>query len=216
MTPEIEFSIMASSAEGLRPLLGQFEAETGAHVNVRLLAWDTAWSTFVRGALYGDGPDLSEIGTTWVGDLVGMNALRPFNAGDLAVIGKRESFFAPAWKTATQSGDSRVWAIPWLSGARLVYYRAALLEQAGLDPLQCFASNAALEDGLRRLAGHGVPFRWPIPTWVTHTSPLNIASWVGAAVGDCLSEEGRATRFMEPAALDGLQAYFHLGYYLAG
>jgi multiple sugar transport system substrate-binding protein len=216
MTPEIEFSIMASSAEGLRPLLAQFEAETGAHVNVRLLAWDTAWSTFVRAALYSDGPDLSEIGTTWVGDLVGMNALRPFNAGDVALIGKRESFFAPAWKSATQSGDSRVWAIPWLSGARLVYYRAGLLEQAGLDPLLCFASNAALEDAIRRLAECGVPIPWTVPTGQTHTTLLNAASWVWASGGDFLSDDGRATRFMEPAALDGLQAYFRLGRYLAG
>ncbi len=214
MAPEIEFSIMASTAEGIQPLLAQFEAETEVRVNVRLLAWDTAWSTFVRSALYGDGPDLSEIGTTWVGDLVGMNALRPFTAGDLAFIGKRESFFAPAWKTATQSGDSRVWAIPWLSGARLVYYRQGLFEQAGLDPLQSFASNAALETTLRRLHERGVAFPWTIPTGLTHTTLLNIASWVWAAGGDFLSEDGRVTRFMEPAALEGMEAYFRLANYL--
>jgi multiple sugar transport system substrate-binding protein len=215
MAPEIEFSIMSSTAERIRSLLAGFEAETGARVNLRLLAWDSAWSTFVRTALYGDGPDLSEIGTTWVGDLVGMNALRPFAASDLAAIGKGESFFAPAWKSATQSGDSRVWAIPWFCGARLVYYRAGLFEQAGLDPVASFASNDALETAIRRLAKGGIPYPWTVPTGLTHTTLLNVASWVWAAGGDFLSQDGRSTRFMEPAALDGMAAYFRLGRYLA-
>lgn len=214
MPIELEFSVMADSAEGIAPLLAQFEAENGVHVNVRRLSWDSAWSTLVRSALYSGGPDLSEIGTTWVGDLVGMHALRPFNAGDLAAVGKRESFFGPAWKTAVQPGDAQVWAVPWLAGARMIFYRTALIEQAGLDPRECFSSSAAFEETLRRLSQSGVRVPWTVPTGLTHTTLLNIASWVWAAGGDFLTEDGRATRFVEPEALEGMRGYFRLGRYL--
>lgn len=81
MTSEIEFSIMDSSnLPAIETLLAQFEAETHIHVNVRTLEWDTAWSDLVKVAIYGDGPDVSEIGSTWLGDLVAMNAVAEFGA----------------------------------------------------------------------------------------------------------------------------------------
>ena len=87
MSEEIEISIMASSAEGLQPLLDRFEAQENIRVRVRLLAWDTAWSDLVKFGLYGDGPDVSEVGSTWLGDLVAMNALRPFADYEVAGLG---------------------------------------------------------------------------------------------------------------------------------
>jgi multiple sugar transport system substrate-binding protein len=215
MPEEIEFSIMAPHAGDIQPLLDRFEAEQGVRVRLRLLTWDIAWSTFVRTALYGDGPDVSEIGTTWLGDLVGMNALRPFNAAEVASFGKASAFTPAAWKTVTQSGDPHVWGIPWLTGARLLYYRPALLERAVVDPQSAFGSNQALEAAVRRLQAAGVAVPWTVPTGHTHTTLLNIASWVWAAGGDFLSANGRATRFMELESLEGMRAYFALGRYLA-
>lgn len=215
MTEEVEFSVMAPDAEGLRPLLDQFEAEQGVRVRLRLLTWDSAWSTLVRASIYGDAPDVSEIGTTWLGDLVGMNALRPFNTAEVTSFGKAAAFFPAAWKTATQSGDTHVWAIPWLVGSRLLYYRPALLEQAGVDAQAAFRSNASLEEAIRRLEEQGTPVPWTVPTGYTHTTLLNLASWVWAAGGDFLSADGDSTCFTRQAALDGLSAYYRLGRFLA-
>lgn len=215
MTQELEFSIMAGEASGIRPLLERFEAETRIRVRLRLLSWDTAWSTIVRAALYSDGPDVSEIGTTWIGDLAGMNALRPFNAAEVASLGKASAFEPALWKTATQQGDTHVWAVPWMSGARLVFYRSDLLEKAGVDPVSVFTSSECLEDAVQRLAEAGVKYPWTAPTGVTHTTLLNTASWVWAAGGDFLTPDGRQTAFMEQASIDGLRAYYRLGRYLA-
>jgi multiple sugar transport system substrate-binding protein len=44
---------------------------------------------------------------------------------------------------------------------------------------------------------------------------LHIASWVWAAGGDFLSADQKSVRFMEPAALHGMSAYFALSRYLS-
>jgi multiple sugar transport system substrate-binding protein len=220
MPQELEFSIMApsateESAAGIQPLLDQFEAETRIHVKIRLLAWDSAWSTLVRSALYSDGPDVSEIGTTWLGDLVGMNALRPFNTAEVAALGKASAFVPALRETAAQHDDSHFWAIPWMSGARLLFYRPALLERVGLDPQTAFSTSEKLEDTICQLRDAGVRTPWTIPTGTTHTTLHNISSWVWASGGSFISPDRRYTDFMRPEALKGMAAYFRLGSYLS-
>jgi len=65
MTTEIEFSIQAPDADLIQPLLAEFEAKYHIQVKLRLLTWDAAWSELVKVALYNDGPDISEVGSTW-------------------------------------------------------------------------------------------------------------------------------------------------------
>ena len=87
---EIELSIMDRSLHpipDIKPTLEQFEAETNVHVNITVLEWDTAWSEILKTALYQHGPDISEIGSTWVSSLVGMNSLRSFSNEELTVLG---------------------------------------------------------------------------------------------------------------------------------
>lgn len=206
---------MAGEAGAIQPLLDQFEAEQGVRVRPRLLAWDTAWSDLVKVALYSDGPDVSEIGSTWLGDLVAMNALRPFEAGDLALLGGATAFLPSTWQGTRLIGDPQHWAIPWLTGARLLYYRRSLLARAGLDEAGAFATAEQLEATLAALAASGVRVPWTVPTGPTHTTLLNVASWVWGAGGDFISPDGKRTFFSQPEALAGLRGYFALARYLA-
>lgn len=97
---ELELSIMADSPAGIQPLPDQFEAESGIRVRLRLLAWDTAWCDKVMAALYGDEPDLSEIGSTWLGDLVAMNAVRDCDEAEIAHLERPGVFLPSAWQGA--------------------------------------------------------------------------------------------------------------------
>ncbi|RPJ50717.1 MAG: extracellular solute-binding protein, partial [Methanobacteriota archaeon] len=219
MTTEIEFSIMAPKSEGIQPLLDQFEAETGIRVRLRLLLWDSAFSMFVRSALYNDSPDVSELGTTWVGDLIGMNALRPFNSTEIVALGKPGAFLPQAWRTVsfhtTGYPNERVWSIPWVVGARLLFYRKDLLEEIGIDAREAFSSNSRLADTIRHLSESGVRVPWMVPTGYTHTNLHNISSWVWGAGGDFLSPDGKRITLVETSALKGLCEYFSLVRYLA-
>src|SRR5512136_2284060 len=98
MSTEIEFSVQAPHADIIRPLLNEFEAKYHIPVKVRLLTWDAAWSELVKVALYNDGPDISEVGSTWLGDLMSMSALHAFTSEELAQLGKASRFLAGAWQ----------------------------------------------------------------------------------------------------------------------
>jgi multiple sugar transport system substrate-binding protein len=214
MPPELELSIMADSPAAIRPLLDQFEAEHGVRIRPRLLTWDTAWSDLVKVALYGDGPDVSEIGSTWLGDLVAMNALRPFGETEIAALGRAGSFLPSAWQGGRLAGQTQTWAIPWLAGARLMFWRRPLFASAGLEPRTRFQTAAEVDGVLGRLAASSVPVPWTVPTGLTHTTLLNAASWVWAAGGDFVTPDGKRTLFSQPEARAGLRDYFALGRYL--
>jgi len=215
MAQELELSIMADSPAGIRPLLNQFEAEHGVRVRLRLLTWDTAWSDLVKVALYGDGPDVSEIGSTWLGDLVAMNALRPFGEAEIIALGRAGAFLPSAWQGGRLAGHTQTWAIPWLAGARLMFWRRPLFASAGLEPRAGFRSAAEVESVLGQLAASDVPVPWTVPTGLTHTTLLNAASWVWAAGGDFVTPDGKRTLFSQPEARAGLRDYFALGRYLS-
>jgi multiple sugar transport system substrate-binding protein len=215
MSQEIELSIMADSPAGLQPLLDQFEAEQGIHVRPRLLSWDTAWSDLVKVALYSHGPDVSEIGNTWLGDLVAMNALREFSSSEIGALGKASAFLPLAWQGTRLVGQPETWAIPWVTGMRLLFYRRHLLSQAGIDEDLAFHTAGALNHTVSELQTNGIQVPWTVPTGLTHTTLLNITSWVWGAGGDFISPDGKLTLFSQPAALAGIRAYFALGRFLA-
>lgn len=214
MSQEIELSIMTDSAATLGPLLEQFTAETRIAVRLRLLSWDNAWSELGKMARQGHGADVSELGSTWVGDLAGQGVLRPFAEDEIAALGTAAAYLPAAWRGGRLAGDGPVWAIPWLVGARLLFYRRAVLERAGVDPETAFRTAAALDETLNRLRDAGVEVPWIVPTGQTHTTLLNVASWVWGAGGDFITPDGRQTLFAQPAARTGLRAYFGLGRYL--
>jgi multiple sugar transport system substrate-binding protein len=214
MSAELEFSIQAPNADLIQPLLNEFEAKYHIHVKVRLLAWDTAWSDLVKVALYNDGPDLSEIGSTWLGDLIAMSALHAFTPDEISQLGKAERFLPAAWQGCQLFDQPEVWAVPWLVGARFVFYRRDLLLQAGVPEEAAFATVENFDLTLHRLQEHGVPVPWIVPTTTTHTTLLNAASWVWAAEGDFVSPDGKHILIAQHQAIAGLRNYFALGRFI--
>ena len=215
MPQELEFSVMADSPSGIQPLLDQFETERQVHVRLRRLTWDTAWSDLVKVGLYGDGPDVSEIGSTWLGDLVAMNALRPFEEQKLAALGEPGDFLPSTWNGGRVVNQPQMWAMPWFTGARLLFYRRDLLERAGVDEQTAFNTAGQFDETLSRLQASGIKVPWTVPTGHTHTTLLNVASWVWGAGGDFVTPDGKRTLFSQPAARAGLRAYLALGRFLA-
>src|SRR5512143_2262328 len=135
---EIDFSVFDHGAEPialLRSLLAEFEAKQRIHVRLTVLPFTDAWATVVKMALYEDGPDVSAIGSSWVGDFVRMNALRPYPDGEVRTLGNAESFLAASWQSAVlldarANAAPTLWAVPWLSDTRIICYRRDLFTRA--------------------------------------------------------------------------------------
>ena len=127
---------------------------------------------------------------------------------------ERRAFCQRRGRAASLPDRPEVWAIPWLVGARLVFFRRDLLLRTGLDEDEAFASAESFERTLHLLQEHHVPTPWIAPTVHTHTTLLNAASWVWAAGGDFISPDGKHVLFAQHQAIAGLRNYFALGRYI--
>src|SRR5262245_7882708 len=172
---EIELSVMENkpnTEQEMRRLLDLFEAEYHIRVKLRVLKWAEAWQEFVKYGVYQHGPDVSEIGSTWVGSMVGMKALRPYQMRDIA---ETYMFLPSVWQAGLLHGDKTLWAIPWLADTRILYYRRDLLEKAGVDPQNAFESVAAMERTLSQLPKNTGVTPWMVPIQFVAVNLHNVA-----------------------------------------
>lgn len=217
----IELSLMEHGVNfpGLmQEILGRFERDTQLKVNLRILTWRDAWAELVRVGLYGDGPQVSEIGSTWLSEFVGMGALRPFNRADVSRMGGVAQYLPSAWQNVMVAGgpatSDTVWAVPWMADTRLIYYRQDLFERGRVDPRTAFQTPQTLLEACARLQAAGVANPIVLPTRFTHITLHNIASWVWGSGADFLTPDRKQAAFHTPAVLASIQAYFDLIKYM--
>lgn len=219
----IEFSIIGEPSASLQRLLRAFEAQHNLEVRLRLMDWEKAWPELLTFALYGHGPDISHIGSTWAGSLTAMNSLRPFTPREVAALGGAEAFLPQAWQSGLMPGQPEVWSLPWTSFTFLLCYRRDLLQKAGIDEMTAFVTAEALDSTLTQLQAAGVErdFRaqaaqpscipWVVPVDPSFVDILHHqASWVWGAGGDYVSADGRKVLLLQPNTLSGLRSYLNL------
>jgi multiple sugar transport system substrate-binding protein len=212
---EIELSVMHRAADpaqtpnALEPLLDQFKSMARVQVRLQCLDWATANHDLTKVALYHHGPDVSECSSTWVGELIAMNAIRPFASYELARIGDPLEFVPACWSTTHVAGSDQVWALPWLAEPFVIHYRKDWLRQAGVDEATAFQTHAHIAQTAARLKANGVAIPVEHPFRADRYIALHtLASWVWGYGGDYLSPDRRRVLFDQPEALAALQAYY--------
>jgi multiple sugar transport system substrate-binding protein len=199
----------------LRQSLEEFRrAHRDIAINATEVSWDNIWSDLVRIALYKDGAEISEIGTTWVGSFVGMDTLRPYTLPEISKVGGANAFLPSAWQNGSLIGDDTLWAIPWLSDTRVIFYWRDMFEHAGVDESGAFQSFEQMEETLARLQSHGMSTPWAATTRRTANTVYNISSWVWGAGGDFMSADGKRVLAAEAEARAGMTHYFRLYRYM--
>lgn len=216
---EIELSVMlhnAQTAEILQPLLNNFEALNGIHVRLTMLDWGVARAELNKAALYHRGPDVSEIGSTWVSDMISMNVLNPFSEQELEQIGKPEEFVKAAWKTCQAPGDNNLWAIPWHAETYVIHYRKDLLREAGIDETNAFQTHAQIAQTAAQLHKSGVDVPVEIGLQSDHYGTLHaMASWIWASGGHFMSPDTKRILLDQPEVMEAIGAYFDLLKYIS-
>ncbi|MFZ6029428.1 MAG: extracellular solute-binding protein [Chloroflexota bacterium] len=189
-------------------LLDEFEATSRIKVQRRTMQWATAWSELLVTALYGSGPDVSQIGSTWLGSLCSMNALRPFTPAELHRLHAPAAFLPHLWRTTGIPGDKNVYAIPFTADTRILLYRRDLLAKAGIDEDTAFQTNEHLYETLARLQASGVEVPWAVSTLdeVHH----NIAPWVWQAGGDYHTPDGLKLSLADERTIEGIYQFYRL------
>jgi multiple sugar transport system substrate-binding protein len=140
-TGEITVWAMGTEGEKLGELAADFMAQNPeADVQVTAVPWDAAHQKISSAIASGETPDVSMLGTTWMGEFALTGALEPVPT-DLI---DQSAFFEGAWSTGVVEGTS--YAVPWYVETRLIFYRTDLAEQAG------FTEAPQTWDELREMA----------------------------------------------------------------
>ncbi len=199
-------------AGAIRTELDAFEKlHPNVKVQAEVLDWGAAWPKLTTAATSGEGPDVSQLGTTWVAAISSMGALRPFTQAEIAAMGGGKAFVEASWKTGNPIGSGFTTAIPWFVDVRAVVYRKDLLSAAGVDPKTAFASWESFDAALAKLQAANkdvAAFAYPGKNdWnVLH----NFAPWVWGAGGDMLNPGNTAAVFNSQEGVAGVKFYASL------
>ncbi|MEP6985515.1 MAG: extracellular solute-binding protein [Chloroflexota bacterium] len=198
-----------------RPNLDAYLDEWRAKYNVELRqeTWATLWDSLRDSIFARRGIEVSEIGTTWLTRLVGMNAIRPFEPQEVQYIAGRDAFSPAIWQNSQIEGDKRIWSIPLTLDARVIYYWPDMLETAGLDGKTAFQSPEQLQVTLDALCSQAET-PWGVTTHLDTLNVQYIATWVWKAGGDFVTADGRKTCFTEPKALQAIEQFYKLYAYM--
>jgi multiple sugar transport system substrate-binding protein len=213
MPPRIDLSLAShrpAAIQILQQIIRRYEQSRRCFIQLAVFDWQKIWKEMVNIGIYKRGADLSEVGTTWIGSFVSMNVLRSFTPAEVDQIGGESVFLPTAWQTTSLVGDARVWAIPFMSDVRVIFYWRDMLEKAGVDEAAAFASFEGIEETFSRLKKI-IPAPWAVPTdGSTQDTLHNASSWVWAVGGDFVRADGRKISFALPEVLAALKAYFGL------
>ena len=127
-TGTVEVWAMGTEGEELGDFVADFEeANPDADVKVTAVPWEAAHDKISNAIAAGETPDVSLIGTTWMGEFAQADGLMPTPEG----LVEEADFFPGAWES-TQVGDTS-YGVPWYVETRVLYYRSDLAQKAGWD-----------------------------------------------------------------------------------
>jgi multiple sugar transport system substrate-binding protein len=207
---ELNFTILShfeSPTPAMLSVMEDFEAEYNIHVNLKLISWTIARSELVNYALFKEPPDVSEVGSTWVGGFWAMNALRQFSADENRKMGAPSAFLKVAWDSCV-TYRGRVYGIPWSVDLRNILYRKDHFQKAGIDETTAFRDVPSMQAAWQKLLDRRYRIPWAIPSQGTLTVLHYVASWVWENGGRFFSEDGSELRFNEAKSKEGIYRYY--------
>lgn len=233
-TGTIEVWAMGTEGEVLEEFSAEFEdANPDATVKVTAIPWDSAHDKLAGAIASGETPDVSLIGTTWMGEFAQAGGLMPTpeNLVDEA------DFFPGAWESTEVGGTS--YGVPWYVETRVLYYRTDLAEKAGWDAapetwtdLKQFAKDlegkGGAEYGLSLQPGQTgswqtmLPFAWSNGATLTNTDgteyTIDSPEMTEALeyYTSYFDEELSQTRLLDPGELESGFADGAIGSFVSG
>src|SRR3954467_1467597 len=119
---------MGTEGEKLESFVKDFEkANPDATVKVTAVPWEAAHDKIASAIAGGKTPDVSLIGTTWMGEFAKSGGLDPTPKG----LADQADSFNGAWGATVVNGTN--YGVPWYVETRVLYYRSDLAKKAGWD-----------------------------------------------------------------------------------
>ena len=202
----VRFWALGREGEVVAQLIPEFERlNPGIRVEVQQGPWLSAHEKLLT-AFAGDAtPDVAQLGSSWVPELVALGAIEPLDARMNAsrTIDVRDYFEGPLRGNRI---DGRTWAVPWYADTRLLFYRRDLLREAGFSaPPRDWAEWLR---AMRAIKARGDPGDYAVLLPINEYEPLLA---LGLQSGEpLLREGGRYGNFRSPGFARASDFYFAL------
>jgi len=197
----LDFWAMGSEGERVQVLLPEFERQhPGIKVRVQQQPWSAAHEKLLTAHVGGTLPDVFQLGNTWLPEFVALGALAPLD--DLLSAEAQADIFPGVLAANRMRGH--LYGLPWYVDTRLLFYRADLLQQAGVARTPQTWSEWI--DALRRLRAHtgSAPLILPFSEWQTLIA-LSLQQQA-----ELLRDDGRYGAFKQPAFREAFAFYLRL------
>ena len=191
--------------DDLQKMVEPFTAKTGVKVDVQEVGWDVQFDRIRNAAVSGEGPDITQAGTTQVPFFAALGGFMDLS-DRVEDIGGSAAYAEGIWNTTKVEGQDGTWAIPWFTEARSIYYRKDVLEKAGVDPATAFAdldsfraTLQAIKDKVPDIEPFGAPGKKAFD--LVH----NVMPFVWDNGGAELSEDAKQATINSPEAQEGVE-----------
>ena len=196
--------------EDMEAALVPFTEDTGIKVDVEVVDWGVQLDRIRNAAVSGEGPDITQAGTTQVPFFAALDGFEDISSR-VEDVGGSGAYADGVWQTTQVVGQDGVWAIPWFTEARSIYYRKDVLEKAGVDPATAFAdwdsfraTLQAIKDKAPGIQPFGTPGKKAFDL-VHHVMPF-----VWDAGGAELSSDNTKSTINSPEAVTGVTFFADL------
>jgi len=204
-TTKLQFWALGREGEVVKRLLPGFErANPGVRVQVQQMPFTAAHEKILTAYVGGSTPDLTQLGNTWIPELVALEAIEPLRARIVRSSLVPGDFFPGIW--ATNEIDGEPYGIPWYVDTRLLFFRNDLWAQAGVGTPP--RSWEEWREDMRRVkalpGGERYGVLLPIDEWA---QPVVLALQARA---DLVREGGRYGDFHDPRFRRAFEFYVSL------
>ncbi|MDY2953995.1 MAG: sugar ABC transporter substrate-binding protein [Enterococcus cecorum] len=143
---------MGEEVKSLSKMTDDFTKETGIKVKIQSIPWSNAHDKLLTAIASKKGPDVLQMGTTWMPEFQKAGALTDMSK----YINKYENlkpdnFFKGSVETTVFDGKS--YGIPWTAETRVLFYRTDVLKNVGYD--EAPKTWDELEDAAKKLSDRG-------------------------------------------------------------
>lgn len=143
---------MGEEVKQLSKMTDKFTDETGIEVKIQSIPWSNAHDKLLTAVASKSGPDVLQMGTTWMPEFQKAGALADMSKyiekyDNL----KAENFYHGSVETT--KFDDKYYGIPWAAETRVLFYRTDVLEKVGYK--EAPKTWEELEDAAKKLAARG-------------------------------------------------------------
>ena len=128
---EITVWAMGAEGENLSKVVSNFTKETGIKVKVQNIPWANAHDKLLTAVASKQGPDVIQMGTTWMSEFKEAGALADLSKYISKDKNLSDSNFYDA-NLATTKFNGKSYGIPWANDVRVLYYRKDVFEKSGI------------------------------------------------------------------------------------